>query len=226
MEFTNGLRKVILDLKIYYTLNFIYPGKNAFKRIKSILPNTIVVVEEDVVVEEKVDFGTYLTELKKGVFIGKNTYIGYCNFIGRYTSISSDVKIGLIAHPTDFISTSPVFYAKRRGWVKNNLFHEDKKGFTKIGNDVLISANTMVLAGVNIGNGAIIGAGSFVNKDVPPYAIVAGIPAKIIRSRFNEEQITILQNTQWWNLSKEELLKFENDFSNIDGFIEILKTKC
>jgi hypothetical protein len=83
MEFTNGVRKVILDLKIYYTLNFIYPGNNAFKRIKSILPNTIAVVEEDVVVEENVDFGPYLAELKKGVYIGKNTYIGYCNFIGR-----------------------------------------------------------------------------------------------------------------------------------------------
>jgi virginiamycin A acetyltransferase len=140
-----------------------------------------------------------------------------------YTSISSDVKIGLIAHPTDFISTSPIFYAKRRGWVKNNLFQEDKKGFTKIGNDVLISANTMILAGVNIGNGAIIGAGSFVNKDVPPYAIVAGIPAKIIRYRFTENQIKKLEDLKWWNLTKEKLQKFENSFGHPDQFIKIVE---
>ena len=59
MEFINGVRKVILDLKIYYTLNFIYPSKNAFKRIKSILPNTNREVEEDIVVEENVDFRPY-----------------------------------------------------------------------------------------------------------------------------------------------------------------------
>lgn len=71
MELINGIKKIILDFKIYYTLNFIYPGKNAFKRIKSILPNTISVIEEDVVIEEKVDFGPYLTELNRGYLLVK-----------------------------------------------------------------------------------------------------------------------------------------------------------
>ena len=222
----SGIKKVILDFKIYYTLNFIYPKKAPFKKIKSILSHDENSVGSDVVIEENVEIGPYLKALSTGLYIGKNTYVGYCDFIGKYTSISSNVKIGLIAHPTNYISTSPVFYSKRRGWVKNNLYLESEKGFTQIGNDVLISANVIILAGVKIGNGAIIGAGSFVNKDIPPYAIVVGMPARIIRYRFDTTQIESLENIKWWDLPKEELLKHEEYFRKIDHIIDALKGRC
>ena len=130
-------------------------------------------LEEGVVIEQDVEIRN-LKKLSRGLYIGKRSYIGACSSIGRFTSISLDVKIGLIAHPLNHISTSPVFYAKRRGWVEKNLYNESSQGNVDIGHDVLISANVMILAGVKIGNGAVIGAGSFVNKDVPPYAIAVG----------------------------------------------------
>ena len=82
----------------------------------------------------------------------------------------------------------------------------------------MISANAMIMSGITIGNGAVIGAGAFVNKDVPPYAIVAGTPAKIIRYRFDEKTIDKLQKSQWWNKNKQELLEFKEQFTNIEPF--------
>lgn len=94
------------------------------------------------------------------------------------------------------------------------------KGATIIGNDVLIMAQAMVISGVKIGDGAIIGAGAIVTKDVPPYAIVGGNPAKIIKYRFSEEQIKLLLRIRWWDWSFEELREFKHYFSgDVDTFI-------
>lgn len=225
MKFIIGLKKVILDLKIYYRINFIYPSIVNYKKIKSIVPNNIKSIGNDVVVEKNVEFGSYLENLSDGLYIGENTYIGYCKQIGKYTSISYDVKIGLMSHPLNYLSTSPIFYSKRRGWVTKSLYNEQENGIVEIGNDVLISANAVILAGVKIGNGAVIGAGAIVNKDVSPYAIVAGVPAKLIKYRFSDNHIATLENSKWWDLPKNELLKFENSFNSIDNMVELLNKK-
>ena len=157
---------------------------------------------------------------ESGLYIGKNTYIGYCNKIGKFTSISFDVKIGLVAHPLDYLSTSPILYSKRRGWLKETIYNDSQSGFVEIGNDVLISANAIILAGVKIGDGAVIGAGALVNRDVPPYAIVAGVPAKIIRYRFTEEVINKLLKIKWWDLSKDNILKHQSNFNDVQSFVD------
>jgi acetyltransferase-like isoleucine patch superfamily enzyme len=138
--------------------------------------------------------------------IGKNTYISYfnninnCN-IGSYCSIAMGVKIGLGKHPQTLLSTSPIFYspinALKQSLSERNFFSEFQP--VQIGNDVLIGVNAIILDGIKIGDGAIIGANSVVTKDVPPYAIVAGSPAKIIRFRFNESIIKSLLEIKWWN---------------------------
>ncbi len=217
MEFINGIKRVLVEIKIYFVLKFVYPSKPKFSKIKIILSNDIE-LEEGVVIEHDVEIRN-LKKLSRGLYIGKRSYIGACSSIGRFTSISLDVKIGLIAHPLNHISTSPVFYAKRRGWVEKNLYNESSQGNVDIGHDVLISANVMILAGVKIGNGAVIGAGSFVNKDVPPYAIAVGSPAKVIKYRFNDDTIRKLEKMKWWDLPKEELLKHESFFNNVAAFI-------
>jgi acetyltransferase-like isoleucine patch superfamily enzyme len=216
-----GIKKVILDLKIYYKLHFVYPKSAKFKNIRSIFSNTIE-VGNDVSIEENVDISGHLKKLEDGLYLGKRTYIGSCEHIGKYTSISYDVKVGLVAHPLNFISSSPVFYAKRRGWLENNLFNENQAGLVHIGHDVLISANVIIKAGVKIGTGAVIGAGAFVNKDVPPYSIVAGVPAKVIRYRFSEEEIKQLLESKWWERSKEELLQLKTHFNSPGTFLENL----
>ena len=98
-------------------------------------------------------------------------------------------------------------------WCDNENVYPYKR--VKVGNDVWIGTKVIVMGGVTIGDGAVIGAGSIVTKDVPPYAIVAGVPAKIIRYRFSEEIVKELQNIKWWNLPedilKENISLFQKD---------------
>ncbi len=174
----------------------------------------------------------------KNTFVDDYTYISYncvinnCT-IGKYCSIAKDVKIGLGIHPTSFISTSPIFYSATNPLglrlVQNNLFKETES--TYIGNDVWIGANAVILDGIKIGNGAIIGANALVNRDVEPYTIVGGVPAKLIKKRFSDTIISRFEQIQWWNfpinkLSRESSLKIftkvfeEGDLEDLE---EILK---
>ncbi|MFK7813539.1 MAG: CatB-related O-acetyltransferase [Maribacter sp.] len=122
--------------------------------------------------------------------------------IGKFCSIASGVKIGLGNHPINFISTSPLFYAPTnplRYKLANQLTFEENDQ-VQIGHDVWIGTNTVILDGITIGNGSIIGANSIVTKDVPPYSIVGGVPAKEIKKRFSEDTIDKLNIIKWWNM--------------------------
>lgn len=133
--------------------------------------------------------------------VGRNTTIVHTE-LGKYCSISWNVTIGATQHPFDRISTHAFSYIKRFGFVE-----EDKRFVSKtiVGNDVWFGANSIVMPNLKIGNGAIIGAGSIVTKNVPDYAIVAGVPAKIIRYRFSEKTIEKLLVLKWWHLSPETI---------------------
>lgn len=128
--------------------------------------------------------------------------------IGKYCSIAGDTCIGMAQHPLHFISTSPIFFSPRNGtgkrWVQHNMgFNEYKQ--VNIGNDVWIGSRAMVMGGVTIGDGAVIAAGAVVTKDVPPYAVVGGVPAKIIRYRFDEHVIAKLTAMKWWNAKESDI---------------------
>lgn len=140
-------------------------------------------------------------------YIGKNGIIQNAS-IGKFCSIANDVCIGLGKHPIDNFSTSPIFY-RLDNPLKIKLV-EKNYGFKEyipihIGNDVWIGARAIVLDGVTIGNGAVIAANSVVTKDVPAYAIVGGVPAKIIKYRFPEEKINKLIDSKWWELNLNEI---------------------
>jgi virginiamycin A acetyltransferase len=155
--------------------------------------------------------------LATGVQIGRNVHIGdysYANEgtvigsgnIGKYCSIGYYCEIGLHEHPMEYISTSPFLYGSR------NIFDEksnwdDFRSPPDIGNDVWIASKATILQGVRISDGVVIAAGAVVTKDVPPYAIVAGVPAKIVRHRFGPREIEMLIAMQWWNMSLSELHK-------------------
>ncbi|MEO0471413.1 MAG: CatB-related O-acetyltransferase [Bacteroidota bacterium] len=141
--------------------------------------------------------------------------------IGHYCCIGPDVRCGLGNHPTkDFVSVHPQFFAARNGWVKTDRFAEQSRN--KIGHDVWIGAGVILVDGIKIGNGAVVAAGAVVTKDVPAYAIVGGVPATIIRYRFTPEEITFLQQTQWWNWPDAELE------AKVDAFADIrqLRAHC
>lgn len=150
--------------------------------------------------------------------------------IGRYCSIAPGVTAGDGNHPTDWLSTHPFQWGQSSTFKIsteksdfNFLIPKQKPGGVFIGNDVWIGANAMLIPGVTIGDGAIVGGGSVVTKDVPPYAIVAGVPAKIVRYRFDEATIERLLNLQWWRFEADSLLGIS--FDDINTAIDQIKER-
>ena len=133
--------------------------------------------------------------------------------VGAFCSIAAGCTIGGGKHPTDWVSTSPVFYRGRnvlRTNYSQNAYPEYAE--TVIGNDVWIGSKCLIKGGVTIGDGAIIGMGSVVTHDVPPYEIWAGNPAKCIRKRFDEDTIAKLLEVQWWNWDEDKLYRYGDSF--------------
>ena len=133
--------------------------------------------------------------------------------IGAFCSIAAGCAIGGGSHPTNWVSTSPVFY-KGRNVLKRNFSQASYTEFaqTVIGNDVWIGAKCLVKGGVTIGDGAIIGMGSVVTHDVPPYEIWGGNPARKIRDRFDEETKAKLLALKWWEWEDKKLFSCGNLF--------------
>ncbi len=154
-----------------------------------------------------------------GAFSYSNSLISPNVQMGRYCSISIGVTFDLGRHPLESLSTSSLMFDRvfQMGaaairdfdivnwpWVDN-----PQKPFAVIGNDVWIGLNSIVAPGVTVGDGAVIAAGSVVTKDVPPYMIVGGNPAKIIRPRFSDKVIALLMASKWWNYSPADLAKID-----------------
>ncbi len=166
--------------------------------------------------------------LGRGCLIGRHAEVGdnvemgdysYLNtgavaaagVIGRYCSIGPYAMIGLPEHPLDFLSTSPMLYGQQ------NLLHappawSDFASPPRIGSDVWIGAFAVVLQAVSVGDGAVIGAGAVVTRDVEPYQIVAGVPARPLRHRFGPERVKELLREPWWERSTSELPAMKNRF--------------
>lgn len=160
-----------------------------------------------------------------GSKFGRHSYCGYdCVFlntsIGSFCSISDNVVIGGSNHPMHFVSTSPVFLSHRDSVkAKFSKFEYLDLPRTSIGNDVWIGHSAFVRAGVNIGHGAVVAMGSVVTKDVPPYTIVGGNPARILRLRFSEDICDRLLLTQWWDFPDEDLCKWAGLFDSPEMFL-------
>lgn len=161
--------------------------------------------------------------------IGKYSYIGNNSFvsdtdIGNFTSISTDCYIGGTSHPTDWVSTSPVFH-KWENIMKKNFARHEFEIFkrTTIGNDVWIGNRVMIKAGVKIGDGAVVGMGSIVTKDIRPYEIWAGNPARLIRKRFDDETIDRFEKMKWWEWDDSEIEKYADKFTTPSELIKAWK---
>lgn len=147
--------------------------------------------------------------------LGANSYIksgelDYIQAIGKYCSMGTNVRIGIHGqnHSPYFVSTYPGFQAA----------YVVPEKYTVIGNDVWVGNNAVILAGVTVGHGAIIGMNAIVTRNVEPYEIVAGIPARHIRYRFDEVTRQRLIDSRWWDI-RDELLK-PLDFSDVGNFLE------
>jgi acetyltransferase-like isoleucine patch superfamily enzyme len=148
----------------------------------------------------------YDSNIDSFTYIGPNAEI-VCADIGKFCSVANNCSIGLATHSLKNISSSPIFTARKNGtghsWVEKNSFEEIKR--VKIGNDVWIGTKVIIMGGVKIGNGAIIGAGSIVTRDLPDYSIAVGVPAKVKKFRFDKPIIDKLQEINWWDFPEEKL---------------------
>ena len=136
--------------------------------------------------------------------------------VGKFTIIARNCVVGLGAHPTDTLSPHSIFYKRNRwkwhdDWCIDTGFRESDKPIV-IGNGAWIGMRCLILDGVTIGDGAIVAAGAVVTKDVPPYAIVGGVPAKVLKYRFSQEIIDRLLEIKWWNLPDEEITRVKDMF--------------
>lgn len=147
-------------------------------------------------------YGADLSNSNVGKFtsIGRRTTIRNA-LIGNFCSVSYNVSIGATSHPIDRISGSAAFYQSKYGLV--DITEKVKNQKTIIGHSVWIGCNAVIMEGVKVGNGAVVGAGAIVTKDVKPYEIVVGIPAKHLRYRFDKEIIDNIEKSKWWE--KEDM---------------------
>lgn len=180
-------------------------------------------------------------KLESYVFIGSNSLISNSTigehsyvsdnsklnnvYVGKFTSIGPEVRIGLGKHPiNDFVSLHPAFYSKNKKfkcYSDNEYFDEFEK--IEIGNDVWIGSRCIVLDGIIIGDGAIIAAGSVVTRNIEPYSIYGGIPAKFIRWRFEKSDAEFLNRIKWWNFEEKWFMKNYKSMHTIAKLKELLK---
>ncbi len=176
--------------------------------------------------------------LGRKLFGGALGYASYCwsnllqTTVGRYCSIAEHVSLMGRDHPTDWVTTHPLSYAPKyrtlmqskdvQNWDAVSVF-ESRAPKLAIGHDVWIGRDAVLAREIQIGTGAIVAGGAVVTKDVPPYAIVGGIPAKIIRYRFDEALIQRLIESEWWNYRMSDFGDFK--FNHVERFLDQLDSQ-
>lgn len=185
--------------------------------IQSTLVSTNSRMDESAEIADGVFVGDY-------VCLGKHTYVQHGSEvlsaqIGNFCSIGTNCHIGMFEHPIENISTSSRLYLRM---LKDNEFYNDIPGPAQIGNDVWIGSNSTILGGVKVGDGAVIGAGAVVTKDIPPYAVAVGVPAKVIKYRFSQEKIDQLLKIAWWNWTDEQIIENKEMFELAQDEIPVL----
>lgn len=217
--------KNFINLLIIKLKSFLRPFYNLIKYRKVFISGNVEISNCSFGYNVKLYDGVKISKTKIGDFtyVGGNTIIKN-SLIGKFCSIAPDVKIGLGIHPTNFVSTYPGFYSKNAsGSYKFNYTYFKEYDEVIIGNDVWIGSNVMISDGVKIGNGSIIAAGAVVTKDVEDYSIVGGVPAKLIKYRFDNNTVSKLLELKWWDWDRSKIYKNSNLFINPNDLLKLKK---
>lgn len=216
LKLANFINKELLKRKIKLKL-----GKSVFLGFSVKLEGHNFINDNTTITNSHLGFGSYVSNDSK---IAKT-------WVGRYCSIGPRVICVFGNHPTKkFVSTHPSFFSTRGQvgftYTLEQRFKEFADPILKdlpytisIGNDVWIGSDVRVLDGIKIGDGAIVAAGSLVTDNIEPYSIVGGVPAKIIKYRFNQEQIQFLLDFKWWDKPNEWIIQNAQVFDDIENFI-------
>lgn len=207
--------------------------KGAFLNLFNPRISVFALVSTDNIIHKTVSIFRYakvkMSKIGAYSYIGNDTDVEYAD-IGKFCSIADHCRIGMGSHNLNLLSTSPIFTEAINGTKSQWLDHdvnaaEDKMAV--LGNDVWVGSHVLINGGITVGHGAVIGAGAVVVKDVPPYAIVGGVPAKIIRYRFSPEVIERLLQLEWWSLDTDTLKQnigfFQKENISIDDVDEFVK---
>lgn len=212
-----------LKRKKIYLSNKSKKRENFFKLYRKLYNKGIVPFDNEIEYLDKIETAKQLPcSVGRCTYCGNNVVVGSNETtIGSFCSIAANITIGPGEHPLNYMSTSSFFYLDLLGW--NNKYREIIIEPCQIGNDVWIGSDVFIRSGVKIGHGAVIAAGAVVVKDVPDYAVVGGVPAKVLKYRFSSDMIKDFLELKWWDLDDDTIrsLPFKNPEECIKRLKEI-----
>lgn len=192
------------DLQYKWLYKQVIIGNGCTISNTTVLHQYVTVLSNSVVNNSKIESYSY---------VGTNCMLQNTT-VGKFCSIANDVVIGTGKHPLHFVTTSPLFYRQHNPF--NLPSHKCTADFEEyqpinVGHDVWIGTKAIIMDGISIGTGAVVAGGAVVTKNVPPYAIVAGVPAKIIKYRFSEDKIDVLLKSKWWENELKDIKAYMNE---------------
>ena len=219
------LKNIIKQIFYRFKFRHVYFGSNVHVNLNNFFGGFNRIGDNCIISSSEIGYATYIAD---------SSIISNAK-IGKFCAIGKNTQICLGKHPTNYVSIHPSFYSTKKqagfSFVKNQIYEEhdyideSKKFVVSIGNDVWIGNNVIIMDGVEIGSGAVIGSGSIVTRDIEPYGIAYGQPAKLKKLRFSKAVVEKLIEIKWWDFKHEKIKNSIDKFYSVEDFIKFYEDK-